>query len=282
MFPEYSYFLSYRLLADPNDYALLGDEYGSNIAGHRNSIFLMNRLLVLVRNALHAQSLRAPLYSTHRHHTQPGCTYYNEYTVVNLLLLPTMVIDVDSTTDNIFSFQPIGRTLRDRKIDYAEPRPDSARLTKNYLSLDSIDILILTQPTTKYPIPDPLATPPPKYPRPAPSPMPPKVDSVSPPDITKMHLAYMPDIFPCNTASSSDTMRAFNPLKLHHIFGCRHFRNSTHITSAADNHRWDLPVLHYHKIMVIYPYPFLVVMTQLFSWIIFINDCICVLTGSPG
>ena len=30
-------------------------------------------------------------------------------------------------------------------------------------------------------------------------------------------------------------------------------------------HRWDLPVLHYHKIMIIYPYPFLVVITLLFS-----------------
>ena len=48
------------------------------------------------------------------------------------------------------------------------------------------------------------------------------------------------------------------------------------------HHRWDLPVLRYHKIMVIYPYPFLVVITQLFSWITFINDCICILTGSPG
>ena len=47
-------------------------------------------------------------------------------------------------------------------------------------------------------------------------------------------------------------------------------------------HIWDLPVLRYHKIMVIYPYPFLVVITQLFSCIIFNNDCICILTGSPG
>ena len=30
-------------------------------------------------------------------------------------------------------------------------------------------------------------------------------------------------------------------------------------------HRWELPVLHYHKIMVIHPYPFLVVITQLLS-----------------
>ena len=48
------------------------------------------------------------------------------------------------------------------------------------------------------------------------------------------------------------------------------------------DHRWDLPVLRYHKIMVIYHYPFVVVITQLFSCIIFINGCICILTGSPG
>ena len=42
-----------------------------------------------------------------------------------------MVIDVDSTTDNIFSFRPIGRALQDCKLNYAEPRPASARLTKN-------------------------------------------------------------------------------------------------------------------------------------------------------
>ena len=54
------------------------------------------------------------------------------------------------------------------------------------------------------------------------------------------------------------------------------------IWTAAQKHIWDLPILCYHKIMVIYPYPFLVVITLLFSWIIFINDCICILTGSPN
>ena len=29
------------------------------------------------------------------------------------------------------------------------------------------------------------------------------------------------------------------------------------VQSMAVRHRWGLPVLHYHKIMVIYPYPFL-------------------------
>ena len=44
---------------------------------------------------------------------------------------------------------------------------------------------------------------------------------------------------------------------------------------------WERPVLCYHKTMVIYPYPFLVVINQILSWTIFNNDCICILTGSP-
>ena len=46
-------------------------------------------------------------------------------------------------------------------------------------------------------------------------------------------------------------------------------------------HIWELPVLHNHKIMVIYPYPFFMVINQLFYWILFICYCICILTGSP-
>ena len=36
------------------------------------------------------------------------------------------------------------------------------------------------------------------------------------------------------------------------------------------------------KKMVIYPYPLLVVISQLFYWIIFINDFTCISTGSTG
>ena len=68
----------------------------------------MNGCFVLVRNALHVPYIQVPLYSMQRHHTQPGCAYYNDDTVGNLLLFPTMVINVDSTTENIVSFRPIG------------------------------------------------------------------------------------------------------------------------------------------------------------------------------
>ena len=48
------------------------------------------------------------------------------------------------------------------------------------------------------------------------------------------------------------------------------------------HHIWDLPVFHNHRVMVIYPYPFFVVITQFLACIIFINDCKHILTGSPG
>ena len=36
-------------------------------------------------------------------------------------------------------------------------------------------------------------------------------------------------------------------------------------TPRPTAHRWDLTVLHYHEIMLIHPYPFLAVITLLFS-----------------
>ena len=63
-------------------------------------------------------------------------------------------------------------------------------------------------------------------------------------------------------------------------------RNNVSLTcmktiDPSSGYIWDLLVFCYHEIMVIYPYPFLVVINQFFSWIIFIPDCICILTGSP-
>ena len=57
---------------------------------------------------------------------------------------------------------------------------------------------------------------------------------------------------------------------------------NSNITNLYPKNRLELPVIPYHKIMVMYPYPFLVVITQLFSWKIFIHECICILTGPPG
>ena len=58
--------------------------------------------------------------------------------------------------------------------------------------------------------------------------------------------------------------------------------NDPHKQYISEDHIWELHVLRYHKTMVIYPYSFLVVITLFFSRIIFINDCISILNGSPG
>ena len=58
--------------------------------------------------------------------------------------------------------------------------------------------------------------------------------------------------------------------------------NALVLWTNPTRHRRELPVLRYHKIIAIYPYPFLVKFTQLFSWIKFIHDWVCILTGSPG
>ena len=195
----------------------------------------MKVCLVLVRNDLHVPSLGALLYSTQRHRTHTGYVYYDDNTVGNLLFFPTMIIDVESTTDNIFSFRTIGCTLMDRIIDYAEPCLSVTRLTKNPLSLYSVDIPIPTQHPTKYPSPSPLSMPPSKHPRPALLATPPKLYSIYPSGIANMHLTDMPDIQPYNTASQSETRQAFDPLKLHRIFGCCRLCNPKHITSTAEN-----------------------------------------------
>ena len=106
MFSNYYSFISYHPSTDPNNYALLDDKYQLNIAGRRNAVFSMHEFLVLVCNYLHVPSLRAPIYSTQRHINQPGFTYYDDNAAENLVLFPTMVIDVDSTTEKKSASDP--------------------------------------------------------------------------------------------------------------------------------------------------------------------------------
>ena len=151
MLPDSYSLISYHPSKYPNDYALLGKKYRSNISGRGTIVFSIKGQLVLVRKDFHATSLRAPLYSTQHHCTQPGCAYYNANTVDNLLLFPTMSIDMDSSTDNTVRFLPIGCTLRNRKLYYVEPHTYSDRPTNNPLYLESVYILVPTKPTSKHP-----------------------------------------------------------------------------------------------------------------------------------
>ena len=65
-----------------------------------------------------------------------------------------------------------------------------------------------------------------------------------------------------------------NQFNLFHMKLHNNTRQYLEICKDGVNHRWEFPILHYQRIMVIYPYPFLVVITQLLSCMISINDFI--------
>ena len=73
------------------------------------------------------------------------------------------------------------------------------------------------------------------------------------------------------TEDCMDCLAVIFEVRYDFVFFYSHIRGHTNHRGGG-LHIWDLPVLRYHKIMVIYPYPFLVVITQLFSYIIFINN----------
>ena len=53
------------------------------------------------------------------------------------------------------------------------------------------------------------------------------------------------------------------------------------VAGCTGLHRRELPVLRYHKILVIYPYPFFGGNYPIVLLHNIINDCICIITSSP-
>ena len=52
------------------------------------------------------------------------------------------------------------------------------------------------------------------------------------------------------------------------------------VEAHVASHRRELPVLRYHKILVIYPYPYFGGNYPIVLLYNIINDCICIITGS--
>ena len=75
-----------------------------------------------------------------------------------------------------------------------------------------------------------------------------------------------------NTSISLPILRYFNSATFYSTV-CILFTTVQYLNDWMKNHqhsighRWELLVLHYHKIMVIYSYPFLVVLTQLLNFL---------------
>jgi hypothetical protein len=215
--------------------------------------------LVEVREALHVPDLRNPLYSLRRHRHMAGCGYYSQYGVGSFILFPKFTIEVDDSSDNLVSFQAVGRGSN-RTLDYKEPKqPEAEARTAHIVPPDDDDADALSQ--IKISIPDPKAWPFPQDDAPlcdSPPTTPPPDSPVSDKDnivisdsdfvasaqqpLTKRMLAHihedpssLPEVPPEYTPGPTENTTTFDPLRLHRIFGCRRFKNQTHITAASKN-----------------------------------------------
>jgi hypothetical protein len=170
--------------------------------------------------------------------------------VGSFILFPTFTIKVNDSEDNLVSFKAIGRSPC-KRIDYREPKHPQARPAAHLIPDKDIQHI-------SFHIPDPKAC---KLP-PPPIQTPDSPDDSLPPDadtiavsgeeltasaskpLTKRMLHAIHDnpsniqpvpVPPQYTPAPSEHATTFDSLRLHHIFGCRRFKNQLHITSASQN-----------------------------------------------
>ena len=224
---------------------------------------MLNGKTLLLRNVLHVPALSEPLYSLRRHRMMPDCGYYSSYDTGSHLLFPHFVLEVDTTIDNLLSYQSIGNTSS--QIDYAKPRTHpSAAVAKStarpahLISPDNeMAHVSFNIPTPKSSPSTPLITSPTMSPAPSPS-FPPQSSASKPSEpvlisddelvtasaeplstktlaAIRSDPALLPPVPPANTPGPAEKRTTFDPLKLHRIFGCRRFRNQQQVIAASAN-----------------------------------------------
>eukprot|EP00804_Cyclotella_cryptica_P026709 CCRYP_007942-RA/>CCRYP_007942-RA protein AED:0.35 eAED:0.34 QI:0/0/0/0.66/0.5/0.33/3/0/1904 len=247
MFPDYSAFLNYH--RQTNQFVTLGDNTKLPILGVGSAKVKLNGKVVLLRNCLHVPHLRNPLYSLRQHRRMPGCGTCSDFEHGAFILFPRFTLRIDDTIDNVISYEPLGNSCPNVKIDYSQPRhytPPAARPAAHL----SIHFSI--------PVPKCGRVAAPPRPTTARSPKPPSDPATVSTDVLHIHdkelltttstplptrllkslhpdASKLPSIPPYATPSATESRTHFDSLKLHRIFGCRRFRNQEHITSASLN-----------------------------------------------
>jgi hypothetical protein len=187
----------------------------------------------------------------------PECGYFSSYETGSHLLFPTFVLKIDTSIDNIISFKSLG-SINTSKLDYAEPRvyPQPKALPATLIPPDN-DTLDHLSVSFRIPTPKSGAAPPesqPIIPSPPPPSEPPRPASptsvitdedlisasseqLSTKLLTSLHTdpANLPPVPLSHTPGPAEHRTTFDSLKLHHIFGCRHFKNQNHFIAASSN-----------------------------------------------
>eukprot|EP00804_Cyclotella_cryptica_P016077 CCRYP_004202-RA/>CCRYP_004202-RA protein AED:0.18 eAED:-0.12 QI:0/0/0/1/0.5/0.33/3/0/1917 len=247
MFPDYSAFLSYH--RQSNRFVTLGDNTKLPILGIGSAKVKLNGKVILLRNCLHVPHLRNPLYSLRQHRRMPGCGTYSDYDHGAYILFPRFTLRIDDTTDNIISYEPLGNSCPNLKIDYCQPRhytPPAARPAAHLSIQYTVPVPKcgrVAAPTRPFSI---------RSTAPSTDPATVSTDSLHIPDkdlltttstplpirlLKSIHpnTSKLPSIPPYATPSATESRTTFDTLKLHRIFGCRRFRNQEHVTSASLN-----------------------------------------------
>ncbi|KAL7547757.1 hypothetical protein ACHAWF_011035 [Thalassiosira exigua] len=121
MFPDKSAFISYRTVHGIR--VRVGNNSFAPVAGRGSAIISLNGKKVLVRDALHVPDLRNPLYSLRAHQKQRGCGFFGACDQGIYVYFPGFVLEVDTSSDCLLSYCPIGRAARHPDLDYVQPKP---------------------------------------------------------------------------------------------------------------------------------------------------------------
>jgi hypothetical protein len=268
MFPDRAAFLSYH--PTPGKFIELGDGTLLEQRGIGSAKILLNGRVILLRNVLHVPALQEPLYSLRRHREMPECGYYSSFETGSHLLFPTFVLEVDTSVDNILTYESIGANAVSR-LDYAEPReyPQPRARPATLIEPDPAEENEMNQVQFNYMPPKsiPTANLPSTTPKPASAPddatpttptsteqdhdlsTPPPIvisddellQATSEPLTTKtlssIHRdpSNLPPIPPSYTPGPAERRTTFDSLKLHRFFGHRRFRNPNHIIASSAN-----------------------------------------------
>lgn len=246
MFPDYSTFTSYRLT--PGCFIELGDGTRLEQRGIGSVKIRLNGKIIILRNCLHVPALQDPLYSLRRHRMLPGCGNFSRNETGSHLLFPTFVLEVDTSVDNILSYQSVGRD-NNEPIDYYEPRNGDPLARQTHLIPpepvnEMRDVEFAYMPPKSIPTRDLPKTPPPVET----TSQPPTVihddellanskEQISHKTLALLHAdpSDLPPVPPAHTPAPAERRTEFDPLKLHRISGCCRFRNQQHVIAASAN-----------------------------------------------
>ena len=99
MLPDYYVFISYHKYF--HCFAILDDSTKLPILGKGTTVFSLNGKTIMVQDAIHVPSLRAPLYSLRKHKTIHGYGTFSLHHVGSYILFPNFSLRTDDSVDNL-------------------------------------------------------------------------------------------------------------------------------------------------------------------------------------